>query len=198
MSVYFYHLPKCNLVKIGTSVDVSTRIKTLSTGCTEQGYLIRVLEGFGFKAERWLHTYFKGLRVKGEWFKFSEEMLTVELPVLSEDTLLPSHTFIGKTAVGVSRDTMFNLSSNQNATWLFWLLDLNRDIKTNIAVIEPSTLSEAEIGKLKRGYKSLEELNIVRRVKNKHYLVNPKAIIPLTKHYPEVVAHWFQVTGAQP
>lgn len=93
---------------------------------------------------------------------------------------------------------LFNLSSNQNATWLFWLLDLNRDIKTNIAVIEPSTLSEAEIGKLKRGYKSLEELNIVRRVKNKHYLVNPKAIIPLTKHYPEVVAHWLQLTGKQP
>ena len=93
---------------------------------------------------------------------------------------------------------LFNLSSNQNATWLFWLLDLNRDIKTNIAVIEPSALSEAEIGKLKRGYKSLEELNIVKRVKNKHYLVNPKAVIPLAKYYSDVVDHWFQLTVVQP
>ena len=93
---------------------------------------------------------------------------------------------------------LFDLSSNQNATWLFWLLILNRDIKTNIAVIEPSSLTEAEVGKLKRGYKVLETLNIVKRIKNKHYLVNPKAIIPLTKCYPDVVAHWFQLTGAQP
>ncbi len=198
MSVYFYHLPKCNLVKIGTSIDVTARIKSLSTGCTEHGYLIRVIEGFSFKAERWLHTYFKELRVKGEWFKFSEEMLTVELPVHSEDTLLPPHRFIGKTAVGVSGDILFDLSSNQNATWLFWLLDLNRDIKTNVAVIEPSSLTEAEVWKLKRGYKVLETLNIVKRIKNKHYLVNPKAIIPLTRCYPDVVNHWFQLTGAQP
>ena len=93
---------------------------------------------------------------------------------------------------------LFELSSNQNATWLFWLLDLNRDIKTNIAVIEPSSLTEAEVWKLKRGYKVLETLNIVKRIKHKHYLVNPKAIIPLTKCYPDVVAHWFQLTGAQP
>ena len=93
---------------------------------------------------------------------------------------------------------LFNLSSNQNATWLFWLLDLNRNVKNNIAVIEPTSLTDAEVKKLKRGYKALEELNIVKRVKNKHYLVNPKAIIPLAKHYPEVVNHWFEVTGSMP
>ena len=93
---------------------------------------------------------------------------------------------------------LFNLSSNQNATWLFWFLDLNRDIKTNVAVIEPSLLTEAEVWKLKRGYKVLETLNIVKRIKNKHYLVNPKAVIPLTRCYPDVVDHWVQLTGEQP
>ena len=199
MSVYFYYLPISGLVKIGVSEDVEQRIKTLSTGCPEVGEVIRVIDDFGFKAEKWLHNHFKSLHVKGEWFKFTEEMLTIELSSDQLDIILPEHTVIGGThPTGVNSQNLFDLSSNQNATWLFWLLDLNRDIKTNIAVIEPSSLTEAEVWKLKRGYKVLETLNIVKRIKNKHYLVNPKAIIPLTKCYPDVVAHWFQLTGAQP
>ena len=93
---------------------------------------------------------------------------------------------------------LLNLSSNQNATWLFWLLVLNRNIKNNIAVIEPSSLTDAEIKKLKRGYKTLEELNIVKRVKNKHYLINPKAVIPDSHYYHVIVDHWLEVTGALP
>jgi len=57
MSIYFYHLPKQNLVKIGCSSNVNKRLNQLSTGCTEQGVLLRVIEGFGFKAEKWLHEH---------------------------------------------------------------------------------------------------------------------------------------------
>lgn len=80
MAIYFYHLPVQNLVKIGTSQDVDQRLKTLTTGCTEHGVLLRVIEGFSFKAEKWLHAHFKDLRVKGEWFAFSPEMLEIAVP----------------------------------------------------------------------------------------------------------------------
>jgi len=80
MAIYFYHLPVQNLVKIGTSQDVDQRLKTLTTGCTEDGVLLRVVEGFSFKAEAWLHSHFKDLRVKGEWFQYSDEMLSIEIP----------------------------------------------------------------------------------------------------------------------
>jgi len=80
MSVYFYHLPVQNLVKIGTSKDVTKRLAQLNTGCTEQGVLLRVIENFSFSAEKWLHSKFENLRVKGEWFKYCPTMLTVSIP----------------------------------------------------------------------------------------------------------------------
>jgi len=89
MSIYFYHLPKQNLVKIGCSSNVNKRLNQLSTGCTEQGVLLRVIEGFGFKAEKWLHEHFKALKVKGEWFNYSEEMLSIEIPDGCLDTIIP-------------------------------------------------------------------------------------------------------------
>lgn len=80
MSVYFYHLPIQNLVKIGVSTNVELRLNQLSTGCTEHGVLLRTIEGFSFKAEKWLHNHFKDLRVKGEWFTYSPDMLEITVP----------------------------------------------------------------------------------------------------------------------
>lgn len=85
MNIYFYYLPENNLVKIGCSTNIEQRIKNLSTGCIEVGQIIRVISGYGFQAEKWLHKYFKDLRVKGEWFKYTEEMLTVNIPDEASD-----------------------------------------------------------------------------------------------------------------
>ena len=80
MSIYFYHLKESNKVKIGYSKNIPQRIKTLNTAIHEEGNLIRVIEGYGYEAESWLHNYFKHLKVKGEWFTYSPEMLSIGLP----------------------------------------------------------------------------------------------------------------------
>ena len=107
MSVYFYHLKDSNKVKIGCSSNVLQRIKQLNTGIHEQCTLIRVIENCDFEAEKWLHKYFKDFRIKGEWFNYTEEMLTIKLPenvcsdylkykhlALSEGYIIPNGGYI--------------------------------------------------------------------------------------------------------
>lgn len=90
MSVYFYYLPISGLVKIGVSDDVEQRVKTLSTGCPEVGEVIHVIDDFGFKAEKWLHKHFKELKVKGEWFRYCDEMRSIQL----DDSLLDYPSYL--------------------------------------------------------------------------------------------------------
>ncbi len=87
MSIYFYYLPKSNLVKIGYSTNPALRIKSIATGCSEAGYIIREIYGYGSKAEKWLHKRYINLKVKGEWFEFTQEMLTTKIPTQYVDHL---------------------------------------------------------------------------------------------------------------
>ena len=90
---------------------------------------------------------------------------------------------------------MLQLSTNTNATWLWWTLVENRNVKTNITCLEPKHFTSADIWKIKRGRKSLEDLGLIKRYKNNHYLINPKAVFPLPDYYESVCLHWFSVTG---
>ena len=126
----------------------------------------------------------------------------VRLTAVEDGTLPP---FLGLGREGINHTTgvdgmdmseiMFSLSNNVNATWLFWLLAKRRNIKTNTVVIEPKDFEDAEVARIKRGRKILEELNLICRYKNNHYLINPKAILPKKDCYLEVCQHWFTVTG---
>lgn len=77
--VYFAQNPHYGWVKIGYSSDVRNRLSALSTGAGCDLHLLRYLDG-GRPTERWLHKRFSDLRVKGEWFVFDPEMLTVIPP----------------------------------------------------------------------------------------------------------------------
>ena len=89
--------------------------------------------------------------------------------------------------------TLLSLSSDSNATWLFWKLESLKDYKTNICILDPNDLTKAEIGKLARGYKILHKLGMVKRIKNKHYLINPTVIVTGTLYINEVILHWNRV-----
>lgn len=120
-----------------------------------------------------------------------------------EDGNLPPFTGFGRSGInhntGVGgmdmSEIMLSISSNINATWLFWILVKNRNPKTNVVVIEPKAYTESEVARIKRGRKILEELNLINRYKNNHYLINPKAVLPIKEFYSEVCLHWFEVTG---
>lgn len=78
MSVYFI-ADDYDRVKIGHADDPQERLGALQCGSPERLYIMRIVEG-GQKAERWFHRRFASLRLHGEWFKFSPEMLSLAAP----------------------------------------------------------------------------------------------------------------------
>ena len=69
-------------VKIGVSISVNTRLRSLQNAAPEPLEVIRMLEG-GKGVEAWLHRYFSSRCISGEWFSFDPEMLTIS-PVVEE------------------------------------------------------------------------------------------------------------------
>lgn len=77
--VYFI-LDGTGRVKIGVTDDIARRMSGIQTGCSTELVLVRFIGGAGPKVERWLHRRFSGHRVQGEWFDFSDEMMTITPP----------------------------------------------------------------------------------------------------------------------
>jgi hypothetical protein len=59
-------------VKIGRSLDPERRLAQLQTGCAYDLQLLLVIEG---NHERQLHQRWQHLRMEGEWFKATDELL---------------------------------------------------------------------------------------------------------------------------
>lgn len=78
MSVYFIADPH-GRVKIGFAYDPKNRLRDLQCGSADPLYLLRVIDG-SQPVERWLHKRFAALRISGEWFRLTDEMLTVTPP----------------------------------------------------------------------------------------------------------------------
>ena len=67
--VYFAHT--CDdewLIKIGSSQNPFQRVRTLRAPSGARCELMAVIPSVGSIFEQWLHWYFVGLRVEGEWF----------------------------------------------------------------------------------------------------------------------------------
>jgi hypothetical protein len=78
MSIYFA-ADSNGSVKIGRARDVERRLRSLETSHTEALRLLRVVDG-GPATERWLHRKFAAQRIRGEWFSYCPEMMTVRPP----------------------------------------------------------------------------------------------------------------------
>jgi hypothetical protein len=78
-SVYFIQNIRTGHVKIGFSTDVRSRLSSLQTSQVDRLALLRLVDG-GPATERWLHRRFAHLSVRGEWFAFDSEMLTIVPP----------------------------------------------------------------------------------------------------------------------
>lgn len=75
MPVYFIRNQNGH-VKIGHSVNPARRLMLLQTGTAESLRIVRTIEG-NDATERWLHEHFAEDWLRGEWFNFREEMLTI-------------------------------------------------------------------------------------------------------------------------
>lgn len=81
MRAAVYFIRGADMVKIGktTADSLRQRLSMLQTGSPVKLTVIRLIDG-GMQAEAWLHRRFAGLRAHGEWFKYSDEMLSVHVP----------------------------------------------------------------------------------------------------------------------
>lgn len=77
-SVYFIQDDK-GRVKIGWTRDIRTRLMALQSGTLDNLALLRVVDG-SKTVERWFHKRFAKHRIRGEWFAFASEMLTIAAP----------------------------------------------------------------------------------------------------------------------
>jgi len=75
---------------------------------------------------------------------------------------------------------------------LFCMLGRSRDINTNEVVLVRKKLSRSELYALNKGYKQLEELNVIKRIRDETYLINPDYMIPKTKNLKVIQAKYNQ------
>ena len=62
-------------IKIGYSVDPVSRLKELQTGNPLKLSIRATIQNGCFKTETGLHEMFEHLRKKGEWFRYTDELL---------------------------------------------------------------------------------------------------------------------------
>lgn len=80
------------------------------------------------------------------------------------------------------------------ATWLFWTLAELRELNSNVCHLRAAVLSSCELNRLKKGYKELKEVQLIIRIKQEYYLINPKVFVPKFEHYESVQKRWDSLT----
>ena len=70
-------------VKIGKATDVESRRRQLQMASVEPLVVLRIIPG-DLPTEAWLHRKFASLRRRGEWFEFTEAMMTITPPSEAE------------------------------------------------------------------------------------------------------------------
>ncbi len=79
MAVYIAMRLSDGAVKIGTSKTPEKRINQVGKFCKSEMRTLRIMEGT-FRQEKWLHWFFQGQKISGEWFTFVDDMMKVEIP----------------------------------------------------------------------------------------------------------------------
>jgi hypothetical protein len=76
-NVYFIQEQHSGLIKIGKAIDVNKRKVELQMGNPYELKLLAVWRQCGQRIEKEFHLRFKSDKVRGEWFKPSDEMTTL-------------------------------------------------------------------------------------------------------------------------
>lgn len=85
MPVYIVRAGDTDMVKIGWANDPSDRLAALQCAHYEELHVIRLIDGPAY-LEKWLHQQFSDRRLRGEWFRFLDQMMTIEPPHLVSGT----------------------------------------------------------------------------------------------------------------
>ena len=93
-------------------------------------------------------------------------------------------------------DTLKKLTNDPAIHLLADLIEV-KDPITNISNLSTG-LSQVEKNKVSKGYKQLNQLGLVVRVKRGVYLLNPRLSPTYPEYFEKTCLHWIQLTGAQP
>lgn len=94
-------------------------------------------------------------------------------------------------------DTLKQLTTDPSVHLLSDLIQ-TKDATTNLASFDTSSLSPTDKNKVSKGYKQLESMNLVVRVKRGVFLINPRISPCYPEYFERVCLHWIQVTGGNP
>lgn len=79
MTVYFIQAGEGGPIKIGLADDVAARLMELQVGNHECLTVLRTVDG-NRSVERWFHRHFADKRLRGEWFRRCDSMLSLNPP----------------------------------------------------------------------------------------------------------------------
>lgn len=130
-------------IKIGWTRDdasLKNRLAALQSGHPERLEIVRLLHAERW-GEAWLHGFFAGARLTGEWFRFHEAMLEVELP--SEKTFPPGKILDKTPVMSVRLDAELVASTKERAAadgiaWPEWL---DKTLRAALVVKLPDTIA---------------------------------------------------------
>lgn len=73
-SIYFILAEEVGRVKIGITTNIRARMYDLQNSSPVELKLIALFENKTFEDERFLHAVFSDYRIRGEWFRYSDEI----------------------------------------------------------------------------------------------------------------------------
>ena len=92
-----------------------------------------------------------------------------------------------------SRDVLMTLTKTE--TWFFWTMDKSKDIETNEVFLSRGCCPEQQVSYFTKVMASLVSKNIIIRLKQNNYLINPNMTLPLFANYDKVLAKWESLGG---
>jgi hypothetical protein len=82
----------------------------------------------------------------------------------------------------------------QSESWFFWSMDMAKDIETNEVLFSRADCP-SQVNSYPKVMTSLVSKNIIIRLKQNNYLINPNMTLPLFANYDKVLAKWESLGG---
>jgi hypothetical protein len=120
--------------------------------------------------------------------------VTISTVTKKDKPNVPAFTCVGRQTMKSGNTTGYPLikvllSLTKGEQWLYGLIHEHMDYTTNKAYFPKNLITKVERPKLSIAYKALNEKDLVKRVSNGVYMVNPDAVI-YPQSYARVKAEW--------
>lgn len=80
-------------------------------------------------------------------------------------------------------------------SWFFWEMDIAKDMETNEVMFSRSNCPAENRATYPAIMKNLIDKNMIVRIKQNHYLINPNVTMPKFESYSKVLAKWNSLGG---